>query len=247
MVQNSIYIGVSGQLSLMRRMDSLAQNMANVNTAGFRAQGLKFDQVLSKQAVNHGDRPSFVSAGSSYIDTRPGSITKTSNPFDIALLDTKAWLSIQTPNGVTYSRDGRMNMTPDGQLVSVNGYNYLDQSGAPIQLNAKGETPVIRPDGTIYQGNRPVAVLGLFKFPEDTKLSYAPNSSVTGNKAPLPIDDRSTAKVTQGFIESSNVNGVVEMTNLISVTRAFEQMEALLRTQEAQHLDAIKTLGSINN
>lgn len=246
MVQNSIYIGVSGQISLIRRMDAIAQNMANVNTAGFRAQGLKFDQVLSKQAMNHKDRPSFVSAGKSYIDTRVGSITKTSNPFDIALLDTKAWLSIQTPNGVAYSRDGRMNMTPDGQLVSVKGYNYLDQSGAPIQINPKDETPVIRPDGTIYQGDRSVAVLGLFQFPDDTKLFYAPNSSVVGDKAPLPIDDRSTAKVTQGFIENSNVNGVVEMTNLISVTRAFEQMESLLRTQETQHLDAIKTLANVN-
>ncbi len=246
MVQNSIYVGVSGQLSLARRMDALAQNMANVNTAGFRAQGLKFDQLLSKRAVNHGDRPSFVSAGSSYIDTRPGNITKTSNPFDIAIIDTKAWLSIQTPTGVAYSRDGRMNMTPDGQLVSIKGYAYLDQSGAPIQLNPKGGAPVIKPDGTIYQGDRPVGVLGLFQFPDDTKLSYAPNSSVVGDKAPLPIDDRSSTKISQGFIEGSNVNGITEMTNLISVTRAFEQMESLLKTQEDEHLEAIKTLGNVN-
>lgn len=246
MVQNSIYIGLSGQLSLARRMDALAQNMANVNTAGFRAQGLTFEQILAKKAVNLGDRPSFVNAGEAYLDTRPGNITKTSNPFDIAILNHKAWLAIQTPQGVVYSRDGRMNMTQDGQLVSVKGYNYLDRSGAPIQLDAKGPTPVITADGTIYQGNRPLGVLGLFQFPEGTKLHYAPNSSVTGDKAPLPIDDRNKVKISQGFIEGSNVNGVTEMTNLVTVSRTFEQMESLLKTQEDEHLEAIKMLGSID-
>ncbi|MDN5249060.1 flagellar basal-body rod protein FlgF [Bartonella sp. TP] len=245
-MQNSIYVGISGQLSLSRRMDIIAQNMANINTAGFRARGLKFDQLLSKIAVDHGDKPSFISVGKDYDVDRPGELVRTESPLDIAIHGKNAWLSLSTPNGLVYTRDGRMNMTADGQLISVAGYNYLDTGGAPIQLDPHAGDPIIKPNGAIYQGNKPVAAIGLFTFPQGSKLSYGPNSSVVGNRAPLPVEDDNDVKIMQGYVENSNVNGVSEMTNLISVNRAFEQIESMLRAEEQQSSEAIKTLGGVS-
>lgn len=241
-MQNTIYVGVSGQLSLQRRMETIAQNMANVNTTGFRAKGLKFEQLLSPQAKTNNEKVSFVTAGKSFISQDSGAITQTGNKLDIAIQG-DSWLAIQTPQGIVYSRDGRMMMNNEGNLISTKGYLYLDDNGGPIQLNPRAGDPIITKDGKIYQNDQVVATIGLYRFPDNSKLSYAEGSSVVSAKEPLAVDDFSKTGIVQGFLENSNVNGVVEMTRLIEVSRAFERMENLLRTQENQESEAIKTLG----
>lgn len=244
-MENTIYVGVSGQISLMRRLEAIAQNIANVNTTGFRAESLKFEQMVSPRAQTNGEKASFVTAGKSYISTELGSISQTGNPLDVALKGENVWLGIQTPHGVVYSRDGRMTMTPEGDLVTGRGYSYLDISGGPIQLDPKGGAPVITRQGQIYQNGRQVASLGLYAFPEKSNLRHVDGgSAVLADKAAQPIDDMKDVGVLQGYTESSNVNAVVEMTRLIEVTRAFERVEAMLRTQEEQNSQAIRTLGA---
>jgi len=241
-MENSTYVGVSGQISLARRLETIAHNMANVNTPGFRAEALKFASLTSPQAKNNGADLNFVSAGKSFISLERGAITQSGNPLDVAIKG-DAYLVMQTPAGKAYSRDGRLQMTPDGGLVSVQGYPVLDSGGAPLQLDVQAGPPIIGADGSISQNGKMVGALGLFQFQPDSQLRYGPNSSLIPDKEPMPVVDDPQFGVMQGYVESSNVNGVVEMTRLIDVSRAFERVEALLRGQEDVSRKAIETLG----
>jgi len=241
-MENSVYVGVSGQISLARRMERIAHNMANVNTPGFRAEGLKFSTLTSPQAETNGTRANFVTAGKSYISLERGAITESGNPLDVAIKG-DAYLALQTPAGTVYSRDGRLQMTPEGGLVSVMGYPVLDSGGAPLQLDVQNGPPTIGSDGSITQKGTLVGALGLFQFQQGSQLRYGPNASLIPDREPMPVVDDPQFGVMQGYVESSNVNGVIEMTRLIEVSRAFEQVEALLRGQEEMGHKSIETLG----
>ncbi|WP_407965140.1 flagellar basal-body rod protein FlgF [Bartonella sp. C271] len=240
-MQNPIYVGVSGQIGLERRMETIAQNMANVNTPGFRAGGMKFDTLVSSVAHEQGDRVFFTSAGKGYISTDRGSLIQTGNALDIAVTG-DSYFSMQASFGQVYTRDGRMIMTPEGGLVSVTGLPFLDEGGAPIQLNPAGGMLRIVTDGSIYQDNVFVGKIGLFQFQPGTQLRYGPNSSVIPDRAAFPSEEGNGDGVVQGYIESSNVNGVIEMTRLIEVSRAFERVEAMLRQQEEMRSKSIQIL-----
>jgi flagellar basal-body rod protein FlgF len=172
-------------------------------------------------------------------------MVKTDNPLDIAVKG-DAWLSLNTPQGQIYTRDGRMKMLATGELVSMMGYSVLDVGGAPMMLNPDGGAPKISADGAVYQNGAQIGSLGLYSIPADAELKYAGNSGVIPNKAATPVFDDNSVGVVQGMIEGSNVDAMTEMTRLISVSRAFEQVNNLLSQQEATVSEAIKTLGSKN-
>ncbi|MGH6761687.1 MAG: flagellar basal-body rod protein FlgF [Phyllobacterium sp.] len=238
-MQNSVYVGLSSQISLERRLDAIAQNVANMSTPGFRATGMKFDTLVSTVA----DDVSFSSAGRSYIKTEAGPVIPTGNPLDIAVKG-DAWLSLATPAGQVYTRDGRMVMTVDGELQSVNGYSILDAGGQPLMVNPNGGPIRIASDGAVYQNDAQIGAVGLFTISKDAKLTYFDNSAIVPDMPAEPVVDNAAYGVIQGSIEGSNVDSITEMTRLISVTKAFERVDALLRESESTFSQAIKTLGS---
>ncbi|MCO4315645.1 flagellar basal-body rod protein FlgF [Phyllobacterium sp. 21LDTY02-6] len=240
-MQNSIYVGLSSQISLERRLDALAHNVANMSTPGFRATGMKFDAMVSKAAEDS----SFVTAGESYIKTEPGPITQTGNPLDVAVKG-DVWFALQSPAGQVYTRDGRMKMSPVGELLSVKGYPILDAGGQPLIIDPNGGPPQISADGAVYQNGRQLGAIGLYSIDAKAKLDYFDNSAVIPSVAAQPVLDNPNAGVIQGAVEGSNVDAISEMTRLMSVTRAFERVDALLRSNESTVSEAIKTLGSSN-
>ncbi|HHN73132.1 MAG TPA: flagellar hook-basal body complex protein, partial [Thermopetrobacter sp.] len=148
-----MHVSVAGQLAMQRRLDAIAANVANITTPGYRAEGERFAEVLSRQ------RPTdvaFVSAARAYIDRRPGGIMRTGNPLDVAVKG-DVWLAVQGPGGTVYTRDGRFTMLTTGELVSTaTGWPVLDVGGAPITLNPKAGPPRIARDGMITQGGRQI-------------------------------------------------------------------------------------------
>jgi len=241
-MENTAYVAVSGQISLARRLETIAHNMANVNTPGFRAEAVKFAALASPEAETNGSASTFVTAGKNYISLERGAIIETGNPLDVAIKG-DAYLALQIPAGTAYSRDGRLQMTPEGGLVSTLGYPVLDSGGAPLQLDVQNGMPTIASDGSVTQKGALVGALGLFQFQPDSGLRYGPNSSLIPDREPMPVVDDPEFGVMQGYIESANVNGVIEMTRLIDVSRAFERVEALLRGQEDISRKSIETLG----
>jgi flagellar basal-body rod protein FlgF len=239
-MQSSIYVGLSAQLSLQRRLDTIANNVANTATAGFRSEEVKFETLLSRTPA---EPVAFAAIGDTYLSRRAGELVKTDNAFDVAVQG-DAWLAINTPQGPVYTRDGRMQMTETGDLQTLNGYAILDVGGAPIQLDPANGPPQIARDGTITQGGRQVGALGLFTIPPQAKLTRWENSGVIPETPASPALDFTKVGVVQGFMERSNVNPVMEMTRLIGVSRAFDAIAASLSDSEAALRDAIKTLGS---
>jgi flagellar basal-body rod protein FlgF len=226
-------------MALMRRLEAISNNVANSSTAGFRAEEVKFDSLISNTGT---DPTAFASPGNTYLSRVTGEFVKTDNAFDVAV-NGDAWLAINTAGGNVYTRDGRMQMTPAGDLQTLNGYAILDVGGAPVQLNPNAGVPAIARDGTITQGGRQVGALGLFTIPETAKLARFENSGVIPDQPAQPALDFTKVGVSQGFIERANVNPVLEIAQLIMVQRAFDSISGTVRETETSLGDAIRTLG----
>lgn len=239
-VQNSFYVALSAQKALMRRLDTIANNVANVSTGGYRAEEVTFSTVLSE--VNQ-DPVAYVSGGRSYVATRPGEIVRTDNPLDVAVQG-NAWLAVQTPAGTVYTRDGRMKLSAQGELQSLNGYPVLDSSGSAIRLESDGGAPIIGTNGTIAQGRRQVGQIGLFTIDPKASFTRFEGSGVIPSSKAEPVVDSTKYGVQQGFVERSNVNPVTEMTRMIALQRTFDAVSAGLKDSESSQQDAIRTLGS---
>jgi flagellar basal-body rod protein FlgF len=239
-MQSGLYVALSGQVALERRLETIANNVANMNTVGYRADGVSFATELARTGD---DQVAFASTGAGYISRQRGGMTKTDNPLDLAIQG-DGWFGIKTPNGIAYTRDGRMRVTDTGLLQTLNGYPVLDAGGAPIGIDAEGGTPTISADGMITQDGKQVSAVGLFSIPDDAKLTRAPNSGVIPSKPATPVLDFSQNGVIQGSVEGSNVDPIMEMSKLISVTRSFDSINSAMNQSESSLQDAIKTLGA---
>lgn len=239
-MQDSLYVSLSAQMALQRRLDTLADNVANASTVGFRATGIRFQDVVSGTGQKS---VAFASSGSTYLSQAHGPLTETGNPFDFAIQG-NAWFALETPAGTVMTRDGRFSMNENGELMSIEGYPVLDAGGAPIQLDPRGGPPKAGADGSLRQNDQLVGAIGLYNFdPGENFVRYG-NSGVVPAREPEPVVDRIDVGVAQGFVEESNVNPVLEMTRLIQIQRAFENVAAMIRQTGASTDDAIKTLGS---
>lgn len=239
-MQSSLYVALSAQLSLQRRIDTIANNIANSSTAGYRTEEVKFETLLSRTPA---DPVAFASTGDTYLSRRAGEFVKTDNLLDMAV-EGDAWLAINTPAGQVYTRDGRMRMSDTGDLQTLNGHAILDAGGAPIQLDPTAGPPRIARDGMITQNDRQVGAVGLFTIDANAKLTRSENSGVVPDQPATPALDFTKVGIAQGFVERSNVNPVMEMTRLIGVSRAFDAISTALSDSENSLRDAVKTLGS---
>ena len=156
-MQTGLYVSLSSQLALERRMATLADNVANSTTVGFRATEVKFNQVVSDQKTAD---VAFVSEGKEFLSGRSGGITETGGPLDFAIRG-EAWFQVETPSGPTLTRDGRFTLTDAGDLVTLNGYPVLDAGGGPIQIDATAGPVTLSADGQLNQAGRPVTSLGI--------------------------------------------------------------------------------------
>jgi flagellar basal-body rod protein FlgF len=239
-MQPSFYVAISGQVALQKRLDTVANNFANVSTAGYRSEDVKFDTIVSSLTP---EPVSFASAQGTYVSRKTGGLTQTGNVLDVGVQG-EGWLGIQTPSGIAYTRDGRMKMLLTGELQTLDGYSVLDAGGSPIVLDPQGGAVQIGQNGAITQNKRSLGAIGLYKIPEMAKLKRMDNSAVIPDVAAEQVVDFTNDGIVQGFSEGSNVNPVLEMTKLLSVQRNFEAVSNSLNTVETSLMDAIKTLGS---
>jgi flagellar basal-body rod protein FlgF len=239
-MQNGLYIAVSAQVALEKRLETIADNIANMNTVGFRSTGVSFESEMQRAGdVNM----TYVSSGDDFVSRRIGGLVKTDNPLDFAVQG-DGWFGIQTPDGTAYTRDGRARIDDSGQLRTLNGDAMLDAGGAPIMLDASGGALVVSSDGMISQNGKQLGAIGLFAIDPGANLTRAENSGVVPDKPAVPILDFTRDGVVQGAVEGSNVDPVKEMTRLIAVTRAFDGVAAEASQSESSLTDAIKALGS---
>jgi flagellar basal-body rod protein FlgF len=238
-MQNGLYVALSAQVAIERRLETIAANVANVNTPGYRADGISFAAEVAKAGEN---LISYVSPGSSFISRRSGALIETGNPLDAAVQG-EGWFAIQSGGGIVYTRDGRMRLSEDGALENVNGEAVLDAGGAPIQLDPSGGATTISRDGMITQNGKQVGAIGLFLIDADANLTRTGSSGVIPDKPVQPVLDFTQSSIVQGAVEGANVNPIAEMTKLIAVTHAFDGVNSEVMQSESSVQDAIKTLG----
>ena len=261
-----LYTSASGALVAESMADNVANNLANVNTGGFKQTLLQIQSAPSldiyRIQTDPGQTPGnplpgkpvsqevgLLGTGSSIYDTPTsfdqGPLQATGNPFDVAITNnTNAFFTIQTPNGVRYTRDGEFAEDGQGILRTRDGNTVLDNAGQQIQLPNTGGAVQIGSDGSISQNGTVIAQLGLTQF--NSLLNLRPegvnNFATTGNAGPTPVTG-TTASVQQGFLEQSNGNIVRSMVDLITAERWFEANEKSIKTQDDAVNQAITMAG----
>lgn len=252
-MENTLLIGLSRQMTLERQMDVVANNVANVNTSGFKADKSLFEEYLKSGA--HEDnfrgndrRVSYVQDRGTFKDFSKGPTEQTKNPLDVAI-DGAGFLVVQTPAGERYTRDGGLQINNQGQLVTASGNAVLGTSG-PIVFQPTDHDISIAQDGNIsvQEGiNRVGSIRGklrLVSFADAQKLlKEGSNLYSAGTGAAAQPD--AASRVQQGYIEKSNVNSVTEMSRMIEVTRTYTQISNLLQQQSDLHKTAIEKLADV--
>ena len=237
---SELYVSLSGQMVMETRLATVANNVANMRTAGFRAETVNFDTVLSDYRA---DRVNFAAVGDMHIERMAGPIEATGNPLDVAIVG-DAWFGIETPSGLAYTRDGRFTVSPEGDLKTLTGYGVADEGGAPIQLDPAGGPLIIGGDGSMMQNGRQGGVLGLFTLPESANLTRYGDTALLSDVAGEPAVDRMANGVRQGYREGSNVNPIQAITELIEIQRAFDNATSAVGDREETLQRAVRTLGA---
>jgi flagellar basal-body rod protein FlgF len=251
-MENTLLIGLSRQTILERQLDVIANNVANVNTAGFKADASLFEEYLKSGAhednfVGSDRRVSYVQDRGTFRDFTQGAAEQTKNPLDIAI-DGAGFLVVQTAGGERYTRDGGLQLNSQGQLVTVAGNPVLGTSG-PIVFQPTDHDINVAEDGTItvLEGNgRTDALRGklrLVSFADAQKLLKEGSNLYSAGEGVVPAENKSMVR--QGFIEKSNVNAVAEMGRMIEVTRAYTQIATLLQQESDLHKSAIEKLAEV--
>lgn len=237
-MSGGLYVGLSAQIAMEKRLTTLADNIANATTPGFRAANVRFDTVLSRQ---NGNDVAFVSSGEDYFSSTTGETKATGNLLDFAIAG-DAWFAVETPAGTMMTRDGRFKVDAAGRLTNFNGGVVLDPGGSPIQLNPQGGAPVAAADGVLRQDGRVAGSVGLFAFSPGPASMRIGSSGFLAVGSLEPMVDRSEISVMQGYVEGSNVSPIAELARLIMVQRAFESAAALIGERETALLQTIRAM-----
>jgi flagellar basal-body rod protein FlgF len=252
-MENASLVGLSRQVALQRQLDVVANNIANLNTTGYKSDNTVFHEFLMPgvraSAFRGADqRVSFVQDRATWTDFTQGPVQPTGNPLDVAI-GGDAFLTVQTPRGERYTRNGALQINAQGQLVTSEGLQVVGTNG-PIVFQPNDREISIGIDGTIsvregqntIDAQRGKLKLASFASPrllqKDGTSTYMAPPGVT---AQVPTD----AKVTQGAIEKSNVQSVMEMTRLIEITRTYTQIAQILQNQSDMRRSALDKLSDV--
>ena len=242
-MDNALFVGLSHQMVLRREMDIIANNIANLDTNGFKVESLIQKTDPGAPAITlGGPRPvKFVATDGVARDFGQGSLVMTGAPLDMAI-EGKAFFQAQGPDGPRFTRDGRFTTDAAGRLVTQGGLTVMDESGGEIVIDGeKGQVTVGR-DGTLSQGAERVGKVGMFAFENLGALSKAGDNLFrnVSNLAPTPDAE---ARLRQGMLEGSNVKPVLEITRMVEVSRAYEKTAKLMDSEAELSRRAIERLG----
>ena len=236
---NGIFVAASGATTRLLEMDVLSNNLANVNTVGYKRDNISFEEVTPDQttgAVTENDKR-FVRVTSSSTDFSQGALLRTDNKLDIALRGS-GFLRVSTEEGDRLTRDGRLMVGQDGTLRHTDGFQVLDERGGPIFLPPE-RVPEIAPDGQIMSGDLRVAKLGLV-HPD---LTEGLERDAAGFFK-IPTDDKLltnvTSEVIQGHVESGNASAITSMVELIELQRSFEAMHQVISAYKEMDDSAVR-------
>lgn len=253
-MENTLLVGLSRLSALQRELDVVANNLANLNTTGFKTDSSVFSEYLMPVAREDrfalpDRRLSFVVDRATRHDMGQGAIQQTGSPLDVAI-DGEGFLVVETPGGERYTRNGALQLNNAGELVTSAGNRVLGESG-PITLQTTDRDIVIHPDGTIKvrEGITPSSdatrgKLRLVTF-DNPQLLQKDGSSTFAAPGNMPAQPAQKMRIMQGAIEKSNVSSVIEMTRMIEVTRHYTDVANIVQQQSDLRRNAIQQLAEV--
>lgn len=236
---NSNVVALTQQNALKRQMESIAQNMANMNTTSARSESIVFGAQLLKSSG--GREVSFVAEKGVVRDLSQGPIEHTGNDFDVAIKG-PGYLSVQTPQGIRYTRNGNLHLDAQRQLVTAQGHPVLNKAQAPIIIPAGSTSTHIDPSGNIIGSGGGLGTFSLSMFENEQALIAKGAGLYETTQTPSPATN---ARIEQGSLEGSNVNSVIEATKLIDVSRMYEQNQAFMQKTDQKTKDVIEKVGKV--
>ncbi len=244
-MENAQLINLSRQIGLQRQMDVVANNLANINTTGFKAEQILFEEydmpVARDRAFAYPDQPlAFTQDWATIHDLAPGATVQTGNPLDVAISG-EGFFAVETPQGERWTRSGAFQIDANGTLVTVDGHPVLGEGGT-ITFSPEETDIAIGASGAVSSSAGGKGRLRLVEFINPQALAREGANLFSGGE-PLPAVE---TRVVQGAIERSNVSGVAEMTEMIRVSRAYESIAKIMQQQDDIRRDAVQKLGRLN-
>ncbi|MBP2229302.1 flagellar basal-body rod protein FlgF [Azospirillum agricola] len=237
-MENSIYVALSRQLTLRRQLDVTSNNIANMNTTGYKNQRMLFTEFMEKPALH--ERVSFVQDRAVVRDLSVGAMTQTGNPMDLALTG-NGYFTVDTASGPRYTRAGNFRLNDQRQMVDGGGLPVLADNGQPIVLPAGTSDVKVSGDGTVSTELGPVGKLNIVTFKNEQLMTEVGSGLYVSDEEPQPAP--ADTKVAQGLLEGSNVKPVVEMTQMIEVQRSYMSAQRVIDNEHERIRSMIQKLG----
>jgi flagellar basal-body rod protein FlgF len=255
-MSGDIYLAASAALAYEKRMEVVANNLANLNTAGFKRDNVSFqaymlDNTGSSRPVNPpypqtASPESFWVEYKGWTDYSQGALQQTGNPFDLAL-EGKGFFSVQSPDGELYTRRGNFCLNPDGVLVTQEGWPVMGDGGeirvAAGNSDRRALEVTVGEDGVLQVNGTKVGRLQVsdFSAPDSLiKVNGCYFKSGSSQAAPEPMED---CRISQGFLEMANVEAVQAMTEMIEINRGYESYQRVIRSIDELNSQSINEVG----
>ncbi|CUK02964.1 Distal rod protein [Ruegeria denitrificans] len=233
---DTAYTTLSRQSGLVNEMRMVANNIANANTTGYRAQGLVFSEFVRDLPGN----PSLSMARAEARNTslQQGLLTETGGQFDFAI-EGDGFFMVETPSGNRLTRAGAFSPSAEGDLVTMDGHRVLDSNGAPVFIPPDAASIDVGSDGTLSIEGQLLGQIGVYRV-ADSKTLVREGS--TQFRAEGEIDLVENPVLLHRFLEGSNVNAVEQVTRLVEIQRAYELGQSFLETEDERLRGALKAL-----
>lgn len=242
-MQSAVYSAVFGSTTQSKRLDYIANNLANVNTTGYKRMAMSFCDAFRNQEIGKAPMVSETRLHTVDVDLTQGGLTMTGNPLDLAI-EGRGFFKLETPNGVRYTRAGMFRLDANGVITDAHG-NILQGEGGPVTVPRDAQ-PVINDAGDVYVDGAVVGRIAMVTFdaPQDLEpvghhLFRTPDDQAFEE---IPATD---ATLHQGFLENSNVEVVQEMVRMIEVSRNVGAEQKIMTTSSDMDDKAINTVGDI--
>lgn len=235
-MSNTVYTSLTRQSGLMREMQTVANNIANMATTGYRSENLIFSETVKSMGSEH-PSISFATAKGQSTELTQGALTRTGGTYDFAI-EGDGFFQVLTPAGERLTRNGAFFASPEGELVTAEGYPVLDPGGAPVFIPADAGQLALAADGTLSVNGDPIGQVGVVQPAEGARLTREDGVRFQVEGAIEPVE---APVVFQGFLESSNVDPVTEIARMIQVQRAYEMGQSFLE-KEDERLRGIMSL-----
>lgn len=236
-MSNASYTTLTRQAGLLHEMQSVAHNIANLSTTGYRGDGVVFAEYV-KQIGDAGSL-SMATGDVRKIDLRQGPLTQTGGSYDFAI-EGEGFFLVETPQGEALTRAGVFTPNEAGELATSDGYRLLDGGGAPIFVPPDAASVSLAADGTLSADGRALSQIGLFRPTDPAQISRMSGTLFTSEAGIEPVEG---AAILQGFVENSNVDPVFEIARMTEVQRAYELGQGFLDREDDRIREAVRTLG----